>query len=228
MVVAADLRNGTRALIVDSIHMSIPETEVQARQLLVQAEILDEHLAKWAYHLPSGHHYRRHTVEQNQSNDKFFQRIIHIYPTAGHAGMWNRYRVLRLTTNDSILKCISIFCDPSESDLQFLKERALSRIAHLFDDLCASIPYVLGFVRTNSATGQDSAVTIEISKSLKDVVKATSASMLAWPLTMASFVDRIPQRYRLYFADRLRDVGEIVDDGTLGRVAAGFVKAAVT
>ncbi|KAL8658856.1 MAG: hypothetical protein Q9226_000747, partial [Calogaya cf. arnoldii] len=209
MVAASRLRNEIHRLVVDNSGVPPPCTEARAGQLL-------------AYRLPPEYLYRQHMVEQNQLNEKLFQQTIHIYATAGHAGVWNRYRALRLITNDSILKCTSISCAVSESDQQSLKERALSRIAHLSDDVCASIPYFLGFVRIDAVAGYDTGISIEIPKSLKDAVRASSASMLAWPLAMATFVDGIPQQHRLYLADRLRDVGEIVDDGALGRIAAGF------
>lgn len=74
--------------------------------------------------------------------------------------MGNRYRAYCLTINGRNFNYISMSCDPSESDLQSLKESALSQTAHLSDNLNSTIPYFLGFVRTSAGNGHNTRITI--------------------------------------------------------------------
>lgn len=147
------------SLLTYSKYESLLRSGTEARQLRVEAHIVAKHPATWADHLPQEPLYGRHTLAQGQLIDNIFRQISHVCSTARLARMGNRYRALRLTINGRLFNCISMSCDPSESDLQSLKERALSQTAHLSDNLCSSIPYFLGFVRTKAGNGHHTRIT---------------------------------------------------------------------
>jgi len=195
------------------------------RHLLVEAQTLDDVLVVWANDLPIENWYSSCPVQEDgrvESSNRVFDGTVHIYPTVGHAGMWNRYRALRLTVNDIVLKTLSILAESPDSDAESLGEAARLRIQHLADDLCASVPYMLGLIETHHVAGNDVAVVTRVPVSLKVAVKATTVSFLCWPLTMATMISGIPERHQRYLRNRLLDVSEIVDDGVLERIAVGF------
>ena len=121
-----------------------------------------------------------------------------------------------------MLKTLSVLAEFPDSDTESLEEAAKLRIQRLADDLCASVPYMLGLIETHHVAGHDVTVVTKVPTSLKVAVKATTASFLCWPLTMATMESGIPERHRRYLRNRLLDVSEIVDDGVLERIAAGF------
>jgi hypothetical protein len=202
---------------------------VRLRRLLAEAQALDDVLVTWANNLPTEYWYSTRSVQDDgrvETGNRVFNGTVHIYPTVGHAGMWNRYRALRLTVNDIMLKTLSVLAESpdsdSESDTESLEEAAKLRIQRLAGDLCASVPCMLGLIETHHVARHDVTVVTKIPASLKVATKATAASFLCWPLTMATMVSGIPEQHQRYLRNCLLDVSEIVDDGVLERIAAGF------
>ena len=140
----------------------------------------------------------------------------------GHAGIWNRYRALRLTVNDIMLKTLSVLAEIPDSDTVSLEEAAKLRIRRLADDLYTSVPYMSGLVETHHVARHDVTVVTKIPASLRAAVEDTTASFLCWPLAMATMVSGTPERRQRYLRNGLLDVSEIVDDGMLERIAASF------
>lgn len=223
MVDVAELRSRTSFLSLS--HVEIDETRL--RSLLTEAEELDKQLLCWADALPQDSRYMTRIVRNDKAfdiGDKILDDTVQIYPTVGHAGMWNRYRVLRLITNDIILKILAFL--PSLALFPPLSSPASSikvKIHSLANDLCASIPYMLGLIELDQIVGQEIAVVGRVAVSRKSPVKATEASFLCWPLVMSTMVDGIEGRQKEYLKKRLLEVSEIVNDGVLERVAGGKV-----
>ena len=230
MVGAAELRHQASILRMDNLSLSQSdghEDIVRLRRLLAEAQTLDNVLATWANELPSEKPYSIHAVQQDrrvEPGNRIFDDIVHIYPTVGHAGMWNRYHALRLTVNDIMLKTLSILAESFRLDTKSLEEAVHLRILHLADDLCASVPYTLGLIEPHHAAVHDGTVVPRVPASVHVAVKATTASLLCWPLTMATMLSGIPERHHIYLRNRLLDVSEIVNDGVLEGVAIGFSK----
>ena len=228
MVGAAELRHRASILCTDSVSLSKSDGHgdiVGLRRLLAEAQTLDNVLAIWANELPSENRYSIQAVQKDglvETGNKILDDIIHIYPTVGHAGMWNRYHALRLTINDILLKTLSILDESFQLDTKSLEEAAHLRMLYLANDLCASVPYTLGLVQPHHAAVHNGTVVSNIPASVNVAVKATTASLLCWPLTMATMLSGIPERHHLYLRNRLLDVSEIVNDGVLRGVAAGF------
>lgn len=228
MVGVAKLRHQASSLSVDPVSFPISDRydhKARLRRLVAEAEALDGVLVLWANHLPTENRYSIRTVQEDrcgETGNRIFDGTVHIYPSMGHAGMWNRYRALRLAVNDIILKTLSVLAESLHSDTESLEEAVRLRILRLADDLCASLPYTLGLIEPYHVAGHSSAVVIKVPTSLKVDVKATTASFLCWPLTMASMVSEIPERHHRYLRNRLLDVSEIVGDGVLEGIATGF------
>lgn len=225
MVGAAKLRHQASSLSVDSASLSMSyryDEMARLRRLLAEAQTLDDALVIWANNLPTENRYSTRTLQGDgrvETGNKILDGTVHIYPTVGHAGMWNRYRALRLTVNDIMLKTLFVLTESPDSDTESLEDAAKLRIQRLADDLCASVPYMLGLIETRHVAGHDVTVVIKVPASLKVSAKATTASLLCWPLTMATMVSGIPERHQRYLRNRLLDVSEIVDDGVLERIA---------
>lgn len=228
MVGAAKLRHQASSLSADSASPLISDRYdkmVRLRRLLVEAQTLDDVLVIWANSLPTEYWYSTRTLQDDghvETGNRVFDGTVHIYPTVGHAGMWNRYRALRLIVNDLMLKTLSVLAEFPDPDTESLEEAAKLRIQRLAGDLCASVPCMLGLIKTHHVAGHDVTVVTKVPASLKIAVKATTASFLCWPLTIATMVSGMPEQHQLYLRNRLLDVSEIVDDGVLERIAAGF------
>ena len=228
MVEVANLRHEASSLPADMANFStLDRVDLMARLrcLLTEARALDHSLSIWASRIPSEYRFHTHTVHDDESistGNWIFEGKVHIYPTVGHAAMWDRFRTLCLVVNDIILKVLSMFDESPDADGNIFEEAARLRVRHLADNLCASIPYILGLVENRHVTGTGVTVTARIPTSLKLAVKSNSASFLCWPLSMASMLPSIPERHQSYLKTCLLNLSEIVDDAVLEKLASGF------
>ncbi|KAE8448474.1 hypothetical protein EG329_009355 [Mollisiaceae sp. DMI_Dod_QoI] len=197
---------------------------MKLHRLLAEAQSLDDDLITWANALPQEDWYSTHTVQNDKSSNMVFDGTIHIYPTEGHAGMWNRFRAVRLVVNEVILKTMSVLNKLPESNSNAPEEAAKLKTTLLADDICASVPFMLGLIEVNEMAGDNITVVSKTPSSLKFAVKASTASFLCWPLAMATMMSGISCLQHFYLRSRLIDVSEIVDDGVLERIAEGSPK----
>lgn len=228
MVETAKLRHqisnlaASLASLLPSAHV---ELMARSYRILARAQTLDASLDTWANHLPVDYSYSIHNIEDDERievGDAIFDSTVHVYPTVGHAGLWNRYRTLRLIVYEIILRCLSMCARSSDSSMESLVQATTLKIRRVAEDLCASIPYLFGLLEVQHQPEQGLAVFAKVPACLKMAVKASTAAFLCWPLNEALLIHRIPERHRRYFRDRLLDVSEIVDDGVMARVAIEF------
>ncbi|KAL8720856.1 MAG: hypothetical protein Q9225_002335 [Loekoesia sp. 1 TL-2023] len=224
MVRTAEIRHQASNLWADYAKLAISDRYnklPRIRRLLADTQSLDTVLTIWADRLPTGFRYSTHPVQYNEyawTNKRIFDDTVHIYPTVGHAGAWDRYRSIRLILNDLMLKNSSLLTQSSVSDTGPLEEATRSRIHCLLNDLCASVPYVFGLIESPSVTEDDVTVVIKVPATLKESCKASTASSLCWPLYEAIMISGISERHHRYLKERILDVSEIVDDGIMGRL----------
>ncbi|KLJ12977.1 hypothetical protein EMPG_12076 [Blastomyces silverae] len=231
LVDVAKIRHRAKTLFADFANNSLSERcdkeeEALLRRFLGEAYALDGTLLSWTKNLPLENWYTTHTVKdhgQAEIHSRVFSSTVHIYPTVGHAGMWNRYRALRLAVHDTIRQALCILDGlvGSNGTTEPLVKAVKVTTEHLSDDICASVPYMLGLVETGSAIADD-VIIADPPASTKRTVKATTAALLCWPLATAAMVSGIPEKNQQYLKSCLLEVSEIVDDGVLERLAALF------
>ncbi|KAK2792787.1 hypothetical protein FQN52_002850 [Onygenales sp. PD_12] len=196
---------------------------LKLRSLLEDSQMLDDALLTWAENLAVEDYYSSYTELGNELlgiRGRIYDHIVHIYPSMGHAGMWNRYRALRLVVNDIMLRTQSLL----EHSLDFGARGSLvgatrTEIHSLADDICASVPYGLGLIVAGDSATPAPVIVNENPESLKLGVKAAT-TLLCWPLTMATMISEIQDRHRLYLKNCLLEVSKLVDDGVMERIAA--------
>ncbi|KAF7929190.1 uncharacterized protein EAE98_005109 [Botrytis deweyae] len=187
------------------------------RGLLVLAQELETKLVRWAKEVPMVDYWStfRVTVDDDDepgANDVFDQ-MVHLYPSISHAAMWAQYRAIRLHMNDIILKVFHSEIESSKPDTKFQEDIVILNMEKLALDFCASLPFVLGWIELGG-TGMKM-----VRKGRRNAVKASTASLVCWPLTVSTIVSEIPEQHRSYLKSRLRDVSELVDDGVLETIA---------
>ena len=194
--------------------------ELQALQ--AEAQALDYALASWAAKLPADMHYSSFAVCADPNEDAYdrsYNGTIHIYPTVGHAGLWNRYRALRMAVNLIILQVLATLPPSSDLDSSILHETVRLNILGLAEHVCESVPFTLGTIRTYQVDGHDQFYVTKAAISPKEGIKASTAYYICWPLALISTICAVPEEPRQYLRDTLLAVSEIVDDGVLERLA---------
>ncbi|RDW80240.1 hypothetical protein BP6252_04878 [Coleophoma cylindrospora] len=227
-IIVAKIRHQAASLFgkpVSPLAPGSPYELAKIQSLLAESQALDNCLMVWARELPIESLYTTHTLQESgisEKDSKIFNSTVHIYPNVGHAGMWNRYRALRLIVNDIILKALSSLVGFPEFNTASQLVATELKIEQLANDFCASVPYMLELFESQQSGENEMALSIKTPASLKTSVRGTTASLLCWPLTIATTVSGIPGSQQRYLRDRLLDVSEIVDDGVLERIAASF------
>jgi hypothetical protein len=229
MVIVAKLRHQVGILSMEATTYtgSVSEEKMaELRIFLAEAQALDSALARWSSSLPPDMKYSSiavHTDPGTESEDRSFNGTVHIYSTVGHAGLWNRYRALRIAVNALILQTLSSIQVPLELDLNSLKNAAKTIIHRLAEDLCESVPFTLGSIGNKQVDGQNCFFVTKPSTPLGGAIKASTAYFICWPLALVITIPDIPEGPRQYLRDRLLDVSNIVDDGVLERLATTSV-----
>ncbi|KAL8795016.1 MAG: hypothetical protein Q9195_002464 [Heterodermia aff. obscurata] len=227
MVIVAKLRHQASNLCIGSPCLSRSDehnNKLQCLELLGEARALDAALVIWENSVPVKDRFRTCTIQNGgraENCNRIYNGTVHIYPTVGHAGMWNRYRAYRLAVNDTMLKVLSILVGHPGAEVRLLTEAVKSRTDSLADDFCASVPYILGLFHNYQMTGLDVAIITGDPASSEITVTASTAAFLCWPLTMVIMLPGLSMKHQRYLRDRLLELSEIVDDGLLERIANG-------
>ncbi|TGO07281.1 hypothetical protein BTUL_0297g00040 [Botrytis tulipae] len=188
----------------------------KVRGVLVPAQELEMKLVKWAKEIPMMDYWSTFRVrddEEEPGANDIFDQTVHLYPSISHAAMWAQYRAIRLHVNEIILKVFHREIESSNPDTKFYKNIVRLNMEKLALDFSASLQFVLGWVELGR-TGMKM-----IRKGRRDAVKASTASLFCWPLTVSTMISEIPEQHRSYLKSRLRDVSELVDDGVLETIA---------
>ena len=147
--------------------------------------ILDEKLTTWSKRA-SGY-YKYTMVEAPDSsppNTPFVSQtrpLIHVYSSTAMAGLWNLYRCVRILLLECLQSCSSrqresTAWEPSPLDADADTSEDIDRIPQeikdLIDNICASVPYLLGEVDQEGNLRQP------------QQRKAVGGFMLLWPLRL--------------------------------------------
>lgn len=118
---------------------------------------LDGKLQAWADLAPG--HYRFTSIQTANGLDQELSITsqskmdhIHVYNSVSIGQLWNIYRTTRLHLLQCLVRCISELekniwtTSPASSELISYSGQAVETIRRLVDDICASVPYMLGEV----------------------------------------------------------------------------------
>ena len=174
-------------------------------RIITTACAIDNDYNIWAKSCPFQYIYR--TVTLKERSDEVFSDYYHVYPNLWVATTWNNYRAVRILLNELILdQLCHLYSHYPESpllwnDACFFENLVLASnttLLQLCHDVCASVPYYLGFDP-------------DADKRLpKPVPKAVSGNLLQWPLYTAGVTNLVSDMMRQWIAERLRWISDII------------------
>ena len=200
---------------------------IDLKALLASGLLLDEHLSDWVTNLPSVLRYNVKRIPDNvllgtygNLDSMFYDSIVHLYPSARSATLWNRYGATRLIANNIIagtLAGLAASPNPSMSPASEKRlRRAASTIAELVDDLCHGLPFHFSLV---NQCNMEASGSVKVPKEFWDgshpKIAVVSALRLSWPLVIASATSRIEDQQRDWVRAKLRHISEITGNGVL-------------
>ncbi|PMD37099.1 hypothetical protein L207DRAFT_569178 [Hyaloscypha variabilis F] len=132
--------------------MSSSKDYSDPERIISTAYALECDFASWVKSVPLEYIYQ--TINLSERVDEVYSDHYHVYSRIRVATTWNHYRCARLLTNEIILDQLSYLYEtnptspllttqPYYSEQQTPESNATLR--HLCEDICASVPYYLGF-----------------------------------------------------------------------------------
>ncbi|VUC36783.1 unnamed protein product [Clonostachys rosea] len=189
-------------------------------KLATTVEAIDQELSHWAGNLPNSWLYAHATEIKTASNAREFSpKHIHRYPDFYVARVWNFYRVSRLILL-SLLRRAATLLQTGDDEEQRLgtgnaeKER---KIQDIVDDICASVPFLLGHDLSRMTVPASSGMSRQQRQESNiplvnwgDGNQAkqlpTGSFSLIWPLYVASSAVTVPENQRQWIIRQLQSI----------------------
>jgi hypothetical protein len=211
----------------------IPELQQQAKDLLVhsysnsldtsilhtvKASIdLDRELAVWARNVPNSWKYSTATsIVPPLRHSDFIPPYLHRYADFYTARVWNIYRIARLIIQSILLRLVSWLDGMSASTSPELDIYNIeSIIGGLADDICASVPFLLGHellkMKSYAPTNMGEAIRDMPSRSTeprRHTLASAGQFSLIWPLHIGSTAPSIPDKQRRWMRAQLKRIAD--------------------
>ncbi|KAG0645460.1 hypothetical protein D0Z07_8609 [Hyphodiscus hymeniophilus] len=147
------------------------------------------------------------TMSLDRRSEEVFSDHYHVYSSIWTATVWNHYRCVRILVNELIIDQISyVLTHPEEyasswESVSFYESQLLasnSTLQHLCHDICASVPFYLGY----SVNASD--------RASRPPPKAVSGNLLLWPLYSAAVTRIVSDVMRDWVAGRLRIIADVM------------------
>lgn len=169
--------------------------------LFYSARVLDRELSDWASNISTTWSYSAAMNIRGPASSKFTSRQIHRYPNFYTARVWNFYRVSRLIVQSVLLRAISWLPISMETrPNEFNKSKIEESSIELVNDICASVPFLLGHNLSNMKLPATSGGRKQERTSCPEVEQngeiRTGRFSLIWPLYVACSAPSVPEAQR--------------------------------
>jgi hypothetical protein len=172
-------------------------------ELLGTTHKLDQHLFDWLQSLPESWRYSETAIPPTATD--VFSPKMHLYPTFFVANDWGLYRALRLFNASLSFRIYENLrrVNP-EAEFKNTMMGVEMKIQELVDEVCASIPYHLGYRVMESEIIH---YPVECFPNQRHG-RLMSACHMMWPLYMAGSAHGISSTQRSWIASKLTYIGE--------------------
>ncbi|MCJ1250423.1 hypothetical protein MMC30_007651 [Trapelia coarctata] len=189
----------------------------KAEELKNEARELDKALQDWAAQISSTCSYQRHILTEPDPWPRrhFYSSIVYSYSRPGYAAVWSQYFAERMLINSTCLRVLELSRPNQLVDFTYEQQRleCITQLKAMADSLASTIPFCLERFKVdkpNSPTRQTS-----ITLNTNEEIKPYLASLVVWPLTIASSLEGIDVRQQLWFRSELARLGRITGNGVL-------------
>ncbi|KAI9714574.1 MAG: hypothetical protein M1812_006379 [Candelaria pacifica] len=184
----------------------------RAAELDAELRELDEALEDWVARFPGTWAYRRHALTAGPWPRKhFYSSVAFSYSTLGYGAAWSRYFAMRMLINSTRWRVLR-FSRPELLAISLCEQQQLecvTQLSTMADNLASTIPFCLDRFKVPGSTGSSSRQS-QITLNTKEDVKPHLATLVVWPLTIASSLEGIHVGLQLWFRSELATLGRIV------------------
>ncbi|KAE8164480.1 hypothetical protein BDV40DRAFT_310940 [Aspergillus tamarii] len=197
-------------------HGTTPQNEsiLKLGQIDNESHTLDLDLETFLSHIPDAwRQSQQHTLSNvdlpSWPSANFYSPILYSYPSPTYAALWSQYNATKMLVKSTRLRVLALH-NPNNLTL---KQKLSFDMRCVSEDLAATVPFALQRVRVIGATHSTSSPRSSISLNLKAEVKPTDASLVIWPLTIASGLEYVGSEQKAWFKAQLARLGRVVGFG---------------
>ncbi|KAM5357465.1 hypothetical protein ACJZ2D_016231 [Fusarium nematophilum] len=181
--------------------------------LLHSATDLDRELSHWASNMPTTWSYSAAMNVRDPASSRFTPRQVHRYSSFYTARVWNIYRVSRLIVQSILLRATSRLPTSVETrPNDFNKIRIEESSMELVNDICASVPFLLGHdlarMKLPAMSGGRKQESRSWPRAEENSATGTGRFSLIWPLYVACGAPSVPEAQREWMRMQLRFLAE--------------------
>lgn len=191
---------------------------IKIEELNNEARELDKALQDWAAQFPGTWSYQQHILTEPGLwlRRHFYSSTVYSYSRLGHAAFWSQYFATRMLINNIRLRILGL--NPPNSLVYFTYEHqrleSITQLKAMADSLASTIPFCLErFKVVDNPNSQTCQTSITLNKS--EEIKPSLATLVVWPLTIASSLEAVSVEQQLWFRSELAMLGRITGDGAL-------------
>lgn len=171
--------------------------------LINKSRMLRQGIQDWPTRLPSKWSYDKHTLPENCdfSQDDFYSTVILTCEKPSYSAVWNEYHATRMLISHTRLRILDLVATQLNTAYQPETLESLSQLKSSADCLASFVPFCLDRVRIRSDV--TSTASVELAK---DPFKPYLASLVVWPMSLASSLQKLEPAQRLWFRSALSRV----------------------
>lgn len=186
----------------------------KAKELNKEAQELDRALQNWAAQIPSTNSYQPNILTESGHWPRrhFYSSIVYSYSSPGYAAAWAQYFATRMLINAIGLRVLELIRPNSFIEPTYEQQRLpyMTQLQAMADSLASTIPFCLERFKVGNPNSQ-----LPITLNKNEEIEPRLANLVGWPLTIASSLEGIDVRQRLWFRSELARIGRIIGDGML-------------
>ncbi|MCJ1406148.1 hypothetical protein MMC19_000213 [Ptychographa xylographoides] len=208
----ANIRHRLSTVLVEETGLRSPhEINSTAEMLHEEARDIDRTLQDWTTHFPSTWCYRRHLLPNPHPSPTrdFYSPIVYSYSSPAYAAVWNQYYAMRMLINSTRLRILKLSLPDSGYLAAQQRLECLAHMQIMASDLASSVPFCLQRFRVTDGSNSSYHPNSVVLTTNEDI-KPYLASLLAWPLTIASSLASLDIKQKTWFQSELAHVGRTV------------------
>ncbi|KAK9482094.1 hypothetical protein V1527DRAFT_516101 [Lipomyces starkeyi] len=168
--------------------------------LINESRRLDQDIQDWSTRLPSKWSYDKHILPEScdYSQEYFYYTTILSCARPGYSAVWNEYYATRMLVSHARLRIFDLVVAQSNPAYRSETLECLAQLNSSADSLASFVPFCLDRIRIRSH--RTSTASVEISN---EPFKPYLASLVVWPMSLASSLQKLEPAQRQWFRSAL-------------------------